>query len=173
MKYYFSLFASALLLSCTSTSEESSADDAAIEILPGDSNKEDQPLPELAPAQQSALDALDTLQTTSDDMGRLFSTFANQEQTCYPPDTIFTLSQSEFHKAIEQFINENYTLITPEKRVELALRVAQAEKEYTVSLCLSNFTDSSFEEGVPMKGIWVLTNVLGRRDVVMDWGRKY
>lgn len=169
MKYYFLLFASALLLSCTSTPEESSSDDATIEILPGDSNKEDQPLAELTPAQQSALDALDTLQTTSDDMGRLFSTFANLEQSCYPPDTILTISQSEFRRAMELFVDEHYTYLTPEKRTELAYRVAQVEEEYSVSLCLSNSTDISFAEGIPMNGIWVLTNVLGRRDVVMDW----
>ncbi|NVK03876.1 MAG: hypothetical protein HWD92_03590 [Flavobacteriia bacterium] len=166
---HFSLFAFALLLSCTSTPEESTTEDAAIVIVPADSTKEERPLAELAPEQQSAFDALNVLQTSSDEPNRLFSTFANQEQVCYPPDTIITISQEEFRAAMQDFVNQNYSQLSREERDDLAMKSALAADLYAVSLCLNNSTDVSFVEGAPRKGVWVLRNLLRRRDVIMVW----
>ena len=132
----FSLYAFIFLLSCTSTSEESTKDDAAVVIVPADSTKENRPLAELGPDEQSAFDAFDVLQTSSDEPNRLFSTFANQDQVYYPPDTIITISQEEFRAAVQDFVGQNYSLLSREERDNLAKKSALAEDVYAIRISL-------------------------------------
>ena len=51
------------------------------------------PVSELTQEQQSAFDALNKLQTSTDEMSRIYSTFPNIEQPCYPADTRDEISQ--------------------------------------------------------------------------------
>jgi len=125
--------------------------------------------PELTDAQQSAFDALNTLQVGTDEMNRLYSTFAGIVQSCYPPDTSLTISQSELLKAMKQFVTSNCKNLTIEERDGLAATAVLAQEEYTLSLCLGNSANINYTNGPPMSGTWVLPSVLGRRDLIMVW----
>lgn len=126
-------------------------------------------IPELTPKQQAAFDALNKLQVSTDERNRLYSTFAGIFQNCYPPDTSLTISQSELLKAMKQFVTFNCKNLTTEERDTLAATSILAQKEYTLSLCLGNSTNINYKNGPPMSGTWVLTSVLGRRDVIIVW----
>ena len=125
--------------------------------------------PELTPAQQSAFDALNTLQVCTDEMNRLYSTFAGIVQPCYPPDTSLIISQSELLIAMKQFVTNNCKNLTTEERDELAATSVLVQEEYTLSLCLDNSENINYENGAPMSGTWVMPSVLGRRDVIIVW----
>lgn len=127
------------------------------------------PFADLTPAQASAFDALNTLQVSTDQQNRLYSTFAGITQTCYPPDTSMPLSQAAFLTAMKQFVTRNCTHLPVEKQDSLAAASVLAQEEYTVLLCLDNSVSVNFETGAPMTGTWVIPGVLGRRDVVMVW----
>jgi len=122
--------------------------------------------PELTAIQQSAFDALNTLQVSTDEMNRIYSTFAGTVQPCYPPDTSLTISQSALLVAMKQFVASNCKNLAAEDREELAATSVLAQEEYMVSLCLDHSTKVNYENGVPMTGTWIL---LGRRDVILIW----
>jgi hypothetical protein len=124
---------------------------------------------ELTPEQQSAFDALNTLQVSTDEMNRLYSTFAGIVQPCYPPDTSLTISQTELLIAMKQFVISNCKNLTIERRDKLASASVLAQEEYTVSLCLDSSAPVNYENGAPMTGTWVLPSVLGQRDVIIVW----
>lgn len=124
---------------------------------------------ELSPEQQSAFDALNRLQVSTDTPNRLYSTFAGIVQPCYPPDTSLTISQSELLIAMKQFVTSHCKNLTPVERDKLATAAVLAQKEYTLFLCLANSPNVDFEHGAPMTGTWVMPNVLDRRDIIMVW----
>jgi len=125
--------------------------------------------PALSATQNSAFEALNTLQVSTDEMNRLYSTFAGIVQSCYPPDTSITISQSELLIAMKQFVTSNCKNLTTEERDRLAATSVLAQKEYTLSLCLGNSENINYENGPPMSGTWVLPSILGRRDLIMVW----
>lgn len=124
---------------------------------------------ELTPEQESAFDALNSLQVSTDEKNRLYSTFAGIDQPCYPPDTSLTISQSAFLMAMKEFVTKNCKNLSVEEREELAAAAVLAQEAYTVALCLGNAADVTYESGVPMTGTWVLPRMLGRRDVIIVW----
>jgi hypothetical protein len=124
---------------------------------------------ELPEEQQAAFDALNILQTNTDQANRLYSTFANVAQACYPPDTSFTISCAQLKVALNKFVEKHCKKISLEKRQELASSAVLAQEKYEVLFCLSGFTNLNYENGIPSKGTWVLPNILGKRDVVMVW----
>ena len=119
--------------------------------------------------QEAAFDALNTLQVSTDQMNRIYSTFPNINQPCYPPDTSFLISQSELLEAMERFVSIHCTNLTSKRRNQLAKTSALAQESYTVNLCLSESKNPSFENGLPLTGTWVLPNILGRRDLTLVW----
>lgn len=125
--------------------------------------------PELSSLQQDAFDALNTLQVSTDEKNRLYSTFAGNTHACYPPDTTVTISQSEFLIAIKQFVKDNCTNLDAEKANELASKAVLAQEAYKIALCQQNSSQGSFKDGIPTKGTWIIANILGRRDVVIIW----
>ncbi len=131
-----------------------------------------EPISELTLEQQSAFDALNTLQVSTDEMNRLYSTFSGIVQPCYPPDTSLTISQTELLMAMKQFVTSNCRNLSVEERDELAARAVLAQEEYPVSLCLDNSAPVTYENGVPMTGTWVMPSVLDRRDVIIVWSVK-
>ena len=94
------LFFPCLIITCTFSQE---GNEQKRELT--DSNSYNNPISELTQDQQSAFDALNKLQTNTDEMNRLYSTFANIDQPCYPADTSFEVSQSELLMFMEQFIS--------------------------------------------------------------------
>lgn len=127
------------------------------------------PVLELSPAQESAFDALNTLQTSTDEMNRLYSTFANVHQPCYPADTSFVITQSEFLTYMKQFVSQHCKRLSEDTQDELATTAVLAQEEYTVFYCSNKSPGHNFKNGLPMSGTWVMPNVLGRRDVVIVW----
>ncbi|NVK73280.1 MAG: hypothetical protein HWE24_07360 [Oceanospirillaceae bacterium] len=163
------LFLGFLAVGCTSSGDQSNRDDASpngnesLLAIPAE------PIGELTPEQEQALDALDTFQMNTDESGRVYSTFAGLEQPFYPPDTVLTISQTELLQAMKQYVELHCTDISAETRSKLASHAAMAQEEYTLAICTEGYEDLSFEEGLPMTGIWVMLNVLGTRDVVLVW----
>ncbi len=154
-----------LLCSCSSTTEETNQGHQSTDSLTSVNTA----LPDLTPEQQSAFDALNTLQVSTDEKNRLYSTFAGIVQPCYPPDTSFTITQTELLVAMKQFVASNCKNLKAEVRDELAAKSVLAHAEYTVALCLDTSERITFENGAPMTGTWVLPNVLSRRDVILVW----
>lgn len=126
---------------------------------------------ELTQEQESAFEALNTLQTSTDETDRLYSTFANLDHPFYPPDTSFEVSQSELLVFMEQFISKHCQNLTPEIQNELAKKAVLAQKKYTVLYCTATLSKSNIndEQGFPMKGTWVIPSVLDSRDVILVW----
>ena len=170
MKILIMLLTTLLLLSsCKSTGERADKEDQSSDSLPSGYRSNVDTLQELTPEQQSAFDALNILQGSTDEMNRLYSTFAGIVQPCYPPDTSLTLSRSDLLTAIQQFVARHCTNLTMKERNDLAAKSVLAQEQYTVSLCLDNTVDATFENGAPLTGTWVLPSVLGRRDVIIVW----
>jgi hypothetical protein len=170
MKLLLLLLTTALLLSsCASPDTSTNQEHSTKDELPATQLINRDTLPELSLQQQAAIDALNTLQLSTDEMNHLYSTFAGVVHPCYPPDTSLALSQSDLLRAMQQFVLEHCTSLPPEERNELAATSVLAQETYTVLLCLDHSAPISYSTGVPMSGTWVLPSVLGRRDVILVW----
>lgn len=123
---------------------------------------------ELSEKQQSALDALNTLQTSSVEEDRLYSTFANIQQPFYPADTSLEITQSELLVFMRQFVSKNYQNLETEKRNSLVEKAVLAQEQYLVLHCSSTEV-VDYDKGLPMLGTWVLPGILGRRDLILKW----
>lgn len=163
IRIFVLLYFLCLTFSCTDTQE---GKEQKQEIFDATYNKF---VLEITPEQQSAFDALNILQVNTDVMNRLYSTFANLVQPCYPPDTSILISQSELLVAMKHFVKENCRNLDIERRQKLAKNAVLAQKEYTVLHCLNDSSKMNYKTGVPRKGTWVLPSVLGRRDVIIKW----
>lgn len=124
---------------------------------------------ELNPEQQAAFDALNTIQVSTDQQNRFYSTFSNIGQDCYPPDTSVVILQAELLEAMNFFVEKHCTQLSKEKRDTLAKTAVLAQAEYTVFHCLHNSPMPNYENGLPRQGTWVMPGVLGRRDILMIW----
>ena len=153
-----------LIFSCTPAQERNEQKQEMI-----DSTTYSNIVSELTPEQQSAFDALNTLQISTDEQNRLYSTFADIAHPCFPPDTSFVISQSELLTAMMQFVKENCSNLNIEKQEELATTAVLAQKEYTVLYCPGHSSNMNYGKGIPRKGTWVMPSVLGRRDVTLVW----
>jgi hypothetical protein len=170
MKVLFMLsMLSFLLNACSQSNKRLDKKQQTTYAKPTDSATNLETISGLTPEQQSAFDALNTLQVSTNEMNRLYSTFAGIVQPCYPPDTSMTISQSELLVAMKQFVTNNCRNLTVEERIELTTTSVLAQEEYTVSLCLDNSSNVDYKNGVPMTGTWVMPSVLGRRDVIIVW----
>ena len=122
-------------------------------------------LPELSPVQETASDALNTIQVQAA-RGHLYSTFPGLQHSCFPPDTSFVISSAESRIAIEEILTNHGALITPEQQTKLAAEAVLGQEEYTVLQCI----DYLEEQVDDLKtGTWILPEVLGRRDVILVW----
>jgi hypothetical protein len=153
-----------LTLSCTTAQEGT---DQKLELT--DSTFYNNTVSELTPEQQSAFDALNTLQVSTDEKNRLYSTFADIVQPCYPADTSFVISQSELLIVMKQIISKNCKNLTVEKQNELAATSVLAQEEYKILHCGDNSYNQNYENGLPMTGTWVMPSVIGRRDIILVW----
>ncbi len=155
-----------LTLSCTSIEEE--VEKQKLTDVPL-SYTTAEIISELSKEQEDAFDALNTLQTSTDEMNRLYSTFANITHPCYPADTSFTISRSDLLTAMKQFVTKHCTNLSIGERDKLAATSVLAQEEYTVLYCPDFASNVNYENGLPMTGTWVIPSVLGRRDVTMVW----
>ena len=155
----------ALSLSC-STPQEGENQEPGISGSPA---MHTHPKSELTLEQQASFDALNFLQTNTDEMNRLYSTFPNIGQTCHPPDTSYAITRSELLAAMKQFVTRHCTNLSIEKRTELAATAVLAQENYTVIFCSNHSDHPNDENGLPMSGTWVMPGVCGRRDVILIW----
>ena len=164
MKPLIMVILSFLMLSCSTAQENLDEKQGRTDFPTPNSN-----IQELTKEQQSAFDALNTLQTSTDEMNRLYSTFANINQPCYPADTSFTISRSELLTAMKQFVTKHCTNLSFEERDKLAATAVLAQEKYIVLHCPDNSSNVNYENGLPLTGTWVMPGVLGRRDVILIW----
>lgn len=160
---------SMFLITCTITSCSFSQDRNKQEGESYESTPYDNPVSELTQEQQSAFDALNRLQRSTDEMNRLYSTFPNIEQPCYPADTSFSITQSELLAFMKQFVSKHCQNLSKDMQDKLAKTSVLAQEEYTVLYCSNESVKQSFENGLSMSGTWVMPNILGRRDLIIVW----
>lgn len=164
------LFSTSLLLSsCAPTNERPDKGQELTNRLSSVSAAYTDSLLERTREQESSFDALNTLQINTDEMNQLYSTFAGIVQPCYPPDSSFTITRAELLTAMEQFVTKRCTSLSIKERLALAATAVLAQEEYTVLHCLDSSSNANYENGIPMTGTWVMPNVLGRRDVILEW----
>ena len=163
------LAAAMLLFSCTSNTENTSPEAQPEDSQPGNAAPYVAPLEELSQVQDAAFNALNILQTSTDERNRLYSTFAGIYHPCFPADTSFTISRATLLNAMEKFVAKHCTNMPVEKRNELAAQAVLAQEEYLVLFCNGNATNVNYDAGLPLKGTWVLPNILGHRDVLLEW----
>ncbi len=126
-------------------------------------------LPELTEEQNAAFESLNQLQVSTDKINQLYSTLAGVNQPCYPPDSTFTLSQSDLLLAMRHFVNTHCTNLSDQQREELATKSVLAQKEYLVYQCMDNPIPAMDSNAVIMTGTWLLPKILNRRDVIIVW----
>jgi len=124
-------------------------------------------MPPLSIEQDKALAALNKLQTSTDDPNIIYSTFPGIEHPCYPPDTIFEISQSQLHAAIQEIVGKENRRLNSAALNKLTKDASMALEKYTVHQCERNL-DSDAEMG-RKSGKWILPNILDRRDVILQW----
>ena len=169
-QFSISILATAMLLfSCTSNTENTSLEAQSEDSQPNSAVPYVAPVEELTPQQQAAFDALNIFQTGTDERNHLYSTFPGIYHPCFPADTSFTISRATLLSAMEKFAAKHCTNMTVEKRNELAAQAVLAQEEYLVLFCQQNSSNMNYKTELPMVGTWVLPNVLGHRDVLLEW----
>lgn len=111
------------------------------------------------------MDALNTLQVSTE-QDRLYSTFANITQPCYPPDTGFSLTRAQWQEALQRFVDRHGLVLPADERTGLVTTAVMAEEAYIVLHCRKGSPGSDASH---MTGTWVVPNLLGQRDVVLVW----
>jgi len=149
-----------LFISCSTSPKKQQANKATNLNSPSDT---------LTLKQESTFDALNTLQMSTDERNRIFSTFPNITQPCYPPDTSFIISQSDLLVAMKEFLRIHCKDLTTEKRNELAETSVLAQDQYSLNFCIEHSKNPTHKNGPPLSGVWVLPNILGRRDLTLVW----
>lgn len=137
--------------------------------LSSNTTKEVQTESALTKEQESAFDALNTLQVSTDERNRLYSTFSGIAQPCLQPDTSFTISQKQFLQVMEQFIAQQCNSLSMEEKAALAKKSVLAQEEYTVTICHGSKKMLQTNEALPLTGTWVLPRILDLRDLVIVW----
>ena len=149
----------AFLINCGQSQSNSQKNSSVERRLP---ENVDNPI-KLNVIQESALDALNYLQVNTDEKNRLYSTFAGIDHLCYPPDTSFHLSQSDFFIAMEQFVTNNCKNISLKTQLDLIKRTSLAQQEYIILHYQNGHSPDR------LTGTWIIPELLGRRDVVVVW----
>lgn len=125
---------------------------------------------QLSPEQEEALSIFNTLQVSTDTPNQLYSTFAGLNHSCYPPDSVFTISQSEFLGAMTIFLEKHCKQLTSrELDTLLAEKSVLAQEKYTVLWCSENSNLNSPSNESMQIGSWIIPNLLGRRDLIIVW----
>lgn len=156
-----------LMLSCTSGQREIDERPYLTDSLK--SILDLQEAADLTQEEEAAFEALNTLQTNTDQQSRFYSTFANLTQPCFPPDTGFVVSQSELKSIMKIFVDKFCQNLTLEDRNELVTASVLAQVKYAVLHCRDHSYIQTTEQKFSMTGTWVIPNILGRRDLVLVW----
>lgn len=120
--------------------------------------------------QEEAFEALNTIQVSTDEPNRFYSTFPGTADLCLEIDTVMTISQAELLMALKHFLSNNCKNLSANEQETLAVTAVLAQEEYEVSICNPN-NSSSNTEALQMTGTWLLRNILGKRDLVIHWDK--
>jgi len=155
-------------MSCTTNNKKAKQQQNSGNFVAFNSIQNTDALPKLTTEQQTAFNALNSIQVQGI---YLYSTFSGIRHNCLPPDTSFVISQAELLVAIETLLERHYTHIKAEQRAKLANESVLAQEEYLVLQCkgYSNGTMYDKSKNIPNSGSWILPEILGRRDVVIEW----
>jgi hypothetical protein len=155
-------------LSCTMSNERAEQQKDSSSFVSFNSIQNTDTLPKLTTNQQDAFDALNSIQVQGK---HLYSTFSGIHHDCSPPDTSFVISQAELLIAMKTLLERHYTHIKAEQRSKLANESVLAQEEYVVLQCngYSNGTVDDEIKYIPNFGTWILPEILGRRDVIIEW----
>ena len=155
------------LFSCTPAQERIDQNQESNNIPLSHSDSISDTLSELTLEQQTAFDALNSIQVHGH---HLYSTFPGMHHNCFPPDTSFVISRAELRIAMELLLTKHYSNISAEHRKKLADESVLAQEEYLVLQC--GYAKESVDNVVninPPSGSWILPKVLGRRDIILEW----
>lgn len=155
---------SSLMLSCSTEQENVDEEFSYLPLLQSNTDT----IIEFTEEMEAASEALNTLQTSSDEKNRLYSTFPNIFHPCYPPDSAFTISRAELLYAMKQFVTKHYTNLPIDEREKLAETAVLGQEEYIVLHCSENSEKPNYKNGLPMTGTWVMPNVNGS-DLLIVW----
>lgn len=124
--------------------------------------------PPITENQEAALDAWNQLQTRTNNVGQLYSTFAKLDHPFFPADSTFEVRQSEMLIYLNNFTEQHGRASEVQYFDELITSAVLAEAKYTVIHCQGDL-EVGYANGIPMSGIWVLWDVCGSRDIVLRW----
>ena len=164
MTFYLPL----VYLSCTMSNEKGEQQQDSSNFVSYNSIQITDTLPKLTTNQQTALDALNSIQVKGK---HLYSTFSGIHHDCLPPDTSFVISQAELLVAMKTLLERHYAHIEADQRSKLANESVLAQEEYLVLQCngYSNRTVSYENKYIPNFGSWILPEILRRTDVLIEW----
>ena len=158
---------SLLVVACSMSLEDGNDHESNIDI-PKTPSQSDFIL-SLSPQQEAALDAFNTLQTSTDEINHLYSTFANSAHSCSPAETSFSVTQSQLAVYMTEFVSRHCQNLQEDIRNKLAETAVLAQDTYTVLYCNNHPSNEKYKNGLPLSGTWVLPNIVGQRDVVLIW----
>ena len=170
LTYTILIFCQFLLFSCTYSPKNKHNDDS---VPASQETLRDKAA--LSPNQQGALDALNTLQRNVKG-DHIYSTFPGISHSFSRVDTSFEITSDQFAQSLIQIYQANcYPSDTIMNNYKFFQEASLAQNLYTVHKCrpstkypdklaLEDVTDNRLQSG-----IWVLPNVLNRRDVILIW----
>ena len=123
----------------------------------------------LSKDEHNALNAWNTLQLSTNEKNRLYSTFASLGQPCYPLDTCFSITQLELAFYLKKFVSKYCQSLPEDLQNELVQTSVLAQEDYSVLCCNIEVQSQKDNVGLPMNGTWIMPNILGRRDVILVW----
>jgi hypothetical protein len=108
-----------MVYSCTPAQEGRDQKQESINFPLSYSNSNPDTLSELTPEQQTAFDALNSIQRQGK---HLYSTFSGIHHDCFPPDTSFVISRTELWIALEILLTRYYINISTDNVLSLRLK---------------------------------------------------
>jgi hypothetical protein len=153
-----------LIQSCASSSSESGSENDSVLNLSTYSSTAPDTIGNLTQEQQTAFDALNAIQVQGKN---LYSTFPGISHSCPSKGTDLVLTRNELSIALNELLKRHYNHITPSERASLVTQIILIQDEYNVVPC--SCVMNTLSNGFPDSGTWILPQVLGRRDIVIEW----
>lgn len=123
-------------------------------------------------ATDKAMDAFNEIQVNGDGGMMLYLTFPNiTHKECQGDVHTYDISDQEFRSALTQVMIQNNHKFSPSKRTQLATFGSQPWAYYTVTTC-GSVNDSSKvtnDNLPPRQGTWIITEIFGVSDLLINW----
>jgi hypothetical protein len=119
-----------------------------------------------------ALDALNEIQVSGDGGMMLYMTFPNiYHKECKGAVSTFEISRKEFHDALIDVMIKNNRTLTELERSQLAATASLPSELYIVKACGATTESLELNKGEipPRKGTWIITEIFGVSDLLINW----